>query len=108
MVHYYNARNAEEAWIREEEERFLADVHNVFDGPRADVLAEIARRVGLDYFGIDCSVLEDGRVLIFEIDPAMIVHLGDPQDMYPYKHRYVPRIPQALERLIKTRSSASA
>ncbi|MBV8423813.1 MAG: hypothetical protein JO349_01375 [Candidatus Eremiobacteraeota bacterium] len=107
MVHYYNARNAEEAWIREEEERFLADVHNVFDGPRADVLAEIARRVGLDYFGIDCSVLEDGRVLIFEIDPAMIVHLGDPQDMYPYKHRYVPRIPQALERLIKTRSSAS-
>lgn len=100
MVHYYNALNEREAWIRAEEERFLADVHNVFDGPRARVLDEIAARVRLDYFGIDCSVFEDGRVLIFEIDPAMIVHLGDPAELYPYKHKYVPRIPQALERLI--------
>jgi len=102
MVHYYNARNAEEAWIREEEERFLADVGSVFDGPRAHALAEIARRVGLDYFGMDCSVLEDGRVLIFEIDPAMIVHLGDSPDLYPYKQKYVPRIPAALEQLIRS------
>lgn len=104
MVHYYNALNAREAWIREEEERFLADVHNVFGGSRARVLSEIARRVGLDYFGIDCSILEDGRVLIFEIDPAMIVHMGDPADLYPYKQRYVPRIPQALEKLVRERA----
>ncbi len=102
MVHYYNALNANEQWIRDEEEQFLADVGNVFDGPRARVLAEIARRVGLDYFGIDCSVLEDGRVLIFEIDPAMIVHLSDPIELYPYKHKYVPRIPAALEKLIRS------
>jgi tetratricopeptide (TPR) repeat protein len=100
MVHYYNALNEREAWIRAEEERFLADVHSVFDGPRARVLDEIANRVRLDYFGIDCSVLEDGRVLIFEIDPAMIVHLGDSPELYPYKQAYVPRIPAALERLI--------
>lgn len=102
MVHYYNALNTKEQWIRDEEERFLADVGSVFDGPRAAVLRDLAHRVGLDYFGIDCSVLEDGRVLIFEIDPAMIVHLGDPEDLYPYKRRYVPRIPAALERLIQT------
>jgi len=104
MVHYYNALNAQEQWIRDEEERFLADLAGVFDGPRARVLQEIARRVGLDYFGIDCSVLEDGRVLIFEIDPAMIVHLADSKEMYPYKYRYVPRIPAALERLIRSLS----
>lgn len=102
MVHYYNALNAQEQWIRDEEERFVADVGNVFDGPRARVLEEIARRVGLDYFGIDCSVLEDGRVLIFEIDPAVIVHLADSVELYPYKHKYVPRIPAALERLIRS------
>jgi len=104
MVHYYNALNAQEQWIREEEERFLADVGNVFDGSRARVLREVAERVGLDYFGIDCSILEDGRVLIFEIDPAMIVHLADSVEMYPYKHKYVPRIPEALERLIRERA----
>jgi len=106
MVHYYNALNAKEQWIRDEEERFLAGVGNVFDGPRARVLEEIARRVGLDYFGIDCSILEDGRVVIFEIDPAMIVHLQDPVDLYPYKRRYVPRIPAALEKLIRTTVSS--
>jgi glutathione synthase/RimK-type ligase-like ATP-grasp enzyme len=102
MVHYYNALNAQEQWIRDEEERFLADIANVFDGPRRRALDEIARRVGLDYFGIDCSVLDDGRVLIFEIDPAMIVHVRDPIELYPYKHKYVPRIPAALEKLIRS------
>jgi tetratricopeptide (TPR) repeat protein len=104
MVHYYNALNAREPWIRDEEERFLADVHAVFGGPRASVLEQIVRRAGLDYFGLDCSILPDGRILVFEIDTAMIVHLGDPPGLYPYKHRYVPRIPQALERLISAKA----
>ena len=104
MVHYYNALNEREAWIRAEEERFLANVFSVFDGSRREALEEIVRRVGLDYFGIDCSVLPDGRVLIFEIDPAMIVHMGDPIEKYPYKHRYVPRIPAALEAMLRARA----
>jgi hypothetical protein len=90
--------------MRAEEERFLADIGSAFDGPRAAVLDEIARRAGLDYFGMDCGILPDGRVIIFEIDVAMIVHLGDPIDRYPYKHRYVPRIYEAVERLIRSRS----
>ena len=104
MVHYYNARNGEWDWTLDEEARFLADVESVFDGPRAEVLAELAARVGLDYFGIDCGVMPDGRVVLFEIDVAMIVHLGDPVERYPYKHQYVPRIYDALERMIKARA----
>jgi hypothetical protein len=102
MIHYYNALNEREAWIRDEEARFLSDVFTVFDGPRRNVLEELARRVGLDYFGIDCAVMPDGRVLFFEVDAAMIVHLGDSPELYPYKQQYVPRIPQALERLIRS------
>ena len=104
MVHYYNARNGEWDWTLDEEARFLADVESVFDGPRKEVLAELAARVGLDYFGIDCGILPDGRVVLFEIDVAMIVHLGDPVERYPYKHQYVPRIYDALERLIRSRA----
>lgn len=104
MVHYYNACNEREAWIRDEEARFLAGVESVFDGPRRAALDEIARRAGLEYFGIDCSVLPDGRVLIFEIDVAMIVHLGDPIERYPYKHRYIPRIYDAFEEMINKRA----
>lgn len=104
MVHYYNARNGEWDWTLKEEECFLADVESVFDGPRAEVLAELAARVGLDYFGIDCGIMPDGRVVLFEIDVAMIVHLGDPVERYPYKHQYVPRIYDALERMLKARA----
>ena len=101
MIHYYNALNEREAWIRDEEARFLSDVFTAFDGPRRQVLEELARRVGLDYFGIDCGIMPDGRVLFFEVDAAMIVHLGDPPELYPYKLQFVPRIPAALETLIR-------
>ena len=39
-----------------------------------DVVAlarQVADRLGLDYFGIDCSPRPDGRLLLFEANPAM-------------------------------------
>jgi hypothetical protein len=38
----------------------------------------------------------------------MLVHLWDPIDLYPYKHQFVPRIFQAVERLVADRISAGA
>jgi hypothetical protein len=103
MIHYYNAPMAENAWMREEEHAFLRDLESVFDGIRAEGLREIARALPLDYFGIDCSIAPDGRVLLFEASTAMIVHLRDPIALYPYKATYVPRIIDALERLFDAR-----
>ncbi|HEX4327269.1 MAG TPA: hypothetical protein VH105_10640, partial [Burkholderiales bacterium] len=34
---------------------------------------------------IDCAETADGRLLVFEVDPAMVVHALDPVDLYPYK-----------------------
>jgi hypothetical protein len=31
-------------------------------------------RVGLDYFGIDCSLDRDGDVVIFEVNASMLIH----------------------------------
>ncbi len=103
MIHYYNAPMAENAWMREEEHAFMRDLASVFTGPAAAGLREIAARIPLDYFGIDCSLSADGRVLLFEASAAMIVHTRDPVDLYPYKAKYVPRVIQALERLFDTR-----
>ena len=63
----------------------------------------VARRPDLDYGGMDCGILADGRVLVFEIDAAMLVHLWDPIEIYPYKHRYVPRIFEAMAALMRRR-----
>jgi tetratricopeptide (TPR) repeat protein len=103
MIHYYNAPMADNAWMRDEEHAFMRDVASVFSGILADGLREIVREIPLDYFGIDCSIAPDGRVLLFEASSAMIVHMRDPIDLYPYKAKYVPRIIAALERLFDER-----
>jgi hypothetical protein len=103
MIHYLNADMAEFGWMRDEEARFLADLSSAFTGRAAAALTEIAARCGLDYGGMDCAIDVDGNVLVFEIDAAMLVHLWDPIEIYPYKHKYVPRIFQAVERLVASR-----
>jgi glutathione synthase/RimK-type ligase-like ATP-grasp enzyme len=107
MIHYYNAENAGQQWIRDEERAFLGDFERVF-GPRLQrVLREVAAALGLAYFGIDCSIAPDGRLLLFEADAAMLVHLNDSPETYPYKHAFVPRIFRAFERMIDDRIARS-
>ena len=103
MIHYYNAPMSEHAWMRDEEAAFLADLETVFDGPRADALREIASAVPLAYFGIDCAICADGRVLLFEADAAMLVHGTDAADVYPYKAAAYERIKTALTALMQRR-----
>jgi hypothetical protein len=101
MIHYYNAPMSEHAWMRDEEAAFLAGVERVFHGPLAAALREIAAAVPIGYFGIDCAVANDGRLLLFEADAAMLVHGSDPADLYPYKRAAFERITAALTALLR-------
>jgi tetratricopeptide (TPR) repeat protein len=100
MIHYYNAPMAEHQWMRDEEAAFLEDPRGAFDPARFSTLVQIGNAVGLEYFGIDCSIDRDGNVLVFEADAAMLVHTSDPVDLYPYKQKFVPRIYRAVEGMI--------
>lgn len=104
MIHYYNAPMSEHQWMRDEEARFLADIKSAFRGGAYDELLAINQAVGLEYFGIDCSLDNEGHVLVFEADPAMLVHASDPISLYPYKHEFIPRIFRAVERMIDAHS----
>jgi hypothetical protein len=103
MVHYYNAAMAEHQWMRDEEARFIDNLAAVFAGAPADALREIAAAVPLEYFGIDCAIARDGRLLLFEADAAMLVHGTDPPDLYPYKRAGFERIKCALTALLEQR-----
>ncbi len=107
MIHYYNAPMSEHAWMRDEEAVFVADLETVFDGPRADGLREIAAAVPLAYFGIDCAIAADGRVLLFEADAAMLVHGTDAADVYPYKAAAYGRIKTALTVALQRRAASA-
>ena len=108
MIHYYNAEMAEQQWMRDEERRFLASLESIFDGPRLAALHAIAAAVDIDYFGIDCGIAPDGRVLVFEADAAMLVHCNDPIDVYPYKHEYIPRVIAAFDALLGAKIAGTA
>ena len=85
MIHYLNAGMADSAAKRAEEARFMANFAEDFAVRHQAALAAINRTIGLDYLGIDCAESRDGRLLIFEVDHAMVVHAMDPIDLYPYK-----------------------
>lgn len=103
MVHYYNAPMAEHAWMRAEEQAFLADIGSVFHGELAGALRETASLLPLDYVGIDCAIGRDGKLLLFEADNALIVHLLDDPQLFAYKYEHVPRITAAIDAMLRRR-----
>lgn len=84
-IWYLNADMAQSAAKRAEEEKFMAEFDESFAARHGAALAQIASRVGLDYFAIDCAETKDGQLLVFEGDNSAIVHNMDPPDIFPYK-----------------------
>lgn len=99
MVHYNNSDMKLHPWMRDEEAGFLANPRSVLDR-WDDVFAAIAAPVGLDYFAVDFTVLQDGSVLVFECGGGMFVHCQDDMELFPYKYRYVPRIFDAFDAML--------
>ena len=85
MVHYLSASMTEKPERRAAEAAWMESFHTDFAVRHAAAFEAISRRIGLDYFGIDCAQMQDGRLLLFEADTAMIVHAMDPEDLFPYK-----------------------
>jgi len=103
LVHYFRADMIRHASLREEEEAFLADYRSAFPGPLAETIGEIARRLDLDYAGLDCGIGPDGQVLLFEANASMLVHMGDRQREFAYKQTYVQRIFDAMDAMVARR-----
>ena len=85
MVHYLNAEMETNASRRAVEAAWMEAFDSGFAKRHAVAMQAIADRLGLDYFGLDCAELPDGRLLVFELDVAMIVHDMDSESLFPYK-----------------------
>ncbi len=108
MVHYWRAGPAQTPWMKREEAAFLAHYRSVFDGRRGEAVREAARRLDLDYGGMDCAITRDGSVLLFEANAGMLVHLDESREDFAYKHAFVPRIFDAVAAMVERRLRASA
>jgi hypothetical protein len=101
MIHYLNAGMTRSAEKRAEEARFMDEFETGFRRRHEASLRDVWTRLGLDYFALDCGETRDGRLLVFEIDVAMIVHKMDPADMFPYKHIHMPKLFAAYQAMLR-------
>ena len=108
MVHYLNADMQDSAVNRAEESRFLAQFETDFGVRHAVALAAIVVHTELDYAVIDCAETADGRLLIFEIGTAMIVHSMDSPEIFPYKKAAMAKIFSAFTEMLRGKAAAAS
>lgn len=104
MVHYLNADMFENEANRAEEAHFMARFEAEFAARHAAAFAEVRRRTGLDYLLLDCSETRDGALLIFEVGTAMIIHMLDPEVVFPYKRPQMEKVFDAFEHMLRRKA----
>jgi hypothetical protein len=97
-VHHYSTEMDRHAWMQDEERAFLQNPGGVFSPAHYEALAAIRAAVGLEFFGIDCSLDRDGNVLVFEVNASMLIH--DDNADFPYKTPHCVRIKAAFEAML--------
>ena len=105
MVHYLNSGMQEnEAW-RAEEASWMRDFDIDFAVRYAPAFNALTRKIGLDYFLIDCAEMPDGRLLLFEAQVAMIVHAMDATGIFSYKRPAMQKLFSAFQSALERRCS---
>jgi len=102
-IWYLNAGMSASLAKRLEEETFMRTFDIGFGRRHQSALSDVARRVGLDYFIIDCAETRDGSLLIFEADNTAVVHNMDPPSVFPYKPPQMRRIFEAFAAMLERR-----
>ncbi|NNM51264.1 MAG: hypothetical protein HKM02_03450 [Pseudomonadales bacterium] len=95
MVHYVNAGMYEDAAKRAQELIWM-QTFSAFLERHVVTLNEVAERLQLPYVLLDLAELQDGRLLLFEADPAMVVHAMDSVELFPYKQVYMGQLREAV------------
>ena len=104
LVHYVSAGMDKSPDKRRDEARFFETFEDGFAAKHHDSLAAVHERLGLDYVTLDCAETADGRLVVFEVDNAAIVHSYDDPVMYPYKPPAMSKVFDAFRELVRDRT----
>ena len=107
VVHYPYQEMIAHPERREEEASLMASFDSTFAVRHSQALRAVAELTGLDYVGFDCAETADGRLLIFEIATAMVIHDMDDPNLFPYKLPQMRRVFGAFHDMLR-RAAASA
>jgi tetratricopeptide (TPR) repeat protein/glutathione synthase/RimK-type ligase-like ATP-grasp enzyme len=104
-IHHFRTDMGNQRWMQDEEAAFLDNPDAVFGEAQQAALHEIARIVGLEFVGVDCSIDRAGDVLIFEVNASMLIH--DDNADYAYKSPHVARIKATFDAMLARRALAA-
>lgn len=107
MVHYLNADMLQSQKNRNSEAKFMLDFDTDFATKHRVALQEIDRRIGLDYYSIDCANTPDGRLLVFELDSGAVVHSMDPVELFPYKAPQMKLVFEAFQQMLRRKANGA-
>lgn len=103
-VHYFSAAMADNAAFRKEEQRFLDNMEAAIGARAVAALGEIARRLGLDYAGVDFGLDQQGRVLLFEANATMVINPPDPDPVWDYRRAPIACALEAVRYMLCARA----
>ena len=98
-IHHVTTDMLNQTWMQMEEKAYLLDPHNFFGDAQYAALNAIRKKVDLDFFGIDCGLGKDGRIIVFEVNACMLVHQHN--EKFPYKAEPVKRIKKAFDTMLR-------
>jgi hypothetical protein len=107
LLHYKSADMLASASNRAEEAAFLAGPEKIIGTAAMMALRAIGAQLNLDYARIDFSLLPDGRLLVFEANPTMLVHPED-DPIFLYKDEPISAIINAVNAMIECRLELAA
>lgn len=93
-------------WMVEREKQFLADPASVIGASAYALLQTLPDIIGLEFFGFDFTLLENGDILIFELNPAMR-HSFTHAENFPYMQPYLKNVSNAFAAMVKNRVMAA-
>jgi hypothetical protein len=106
-IWYLNAYMAFSEEKRAEEAIFMLDFDHAFAARHRSALDEMSRRVGLDYFIVDCAENQNRELLVFEADNTAVVHNMDSPVVFPYKPPQMRKIFAAFTAMLSRHAKAS-
>ena len=105
MVHHRSADMEHDPARIAEELAFLRDPEGAIGARAMTALRAIGQRLDLDYGGIDFSLTDDGRVLLFEANATMLTHLEPTGSPFAAKNVYIEPILRAFQQHLTLRAT---
>ena len=91
----------ENDWAMKEDEAFLGNYTEYIGEQNCEALRAICGKIGLDFFGIDCAIHPNGKLLLFETNPSMRVRL---KEDFSHRATFTRKIKNAFGEMIIARA----